>query len=112
MLAKQSSAAWTVQSRQWSLRHAPARAATRSGAARAGTRSATRSFAGRHDARPVERCAAAPNRDAHDRAGDRLVVAIADFNDGCDGGLLLDDVDGVFTRDDDDLETSLGGGGC
>lgn len=46
------------------------------------------------------------------RADDGLVVAIVDFNDGRDGGFLLDDVDGVFTLDDDDRQTSLCGGGC
>src|SRR4051812_10003966 len=67
----------------------------------------------------VERRGAAADREAHQRAGDRQVVAVADFDGGLHGGLLVDHVHRVFALEDDDAQSSLRGkawqpgmGGC
>jgi hypothetical protein len=54
--------------------------------------------------RTVERCLPFLNGKAHHRAGHRLIVAIAHFDDRRDGRFLLNDVDRAFAVNDDDLQ--------
>jgi len=53
-----------------------------------------------------KRRAAADGEADHD-ASHRLIVGVAHLDHGGDGGVLLDDVDGVLTLEDDDLPASV-----
>jgi hypothetical protein len=50
---------------------------------------------------------AATNGERDHGSGHRLIVAVADFDNRHDRGLLLDDVDSVLAGDDDDSERGL-----